>query len=92
MPGMTYIIQGRLDGAICDYSEKDKMQFLNKVSKLGIVNMEMEALVFATLTHKAGIRSAVLCVTLLDRLHGDQVTMKTQVTIKILHREGFNHE
>ena len=37
--------------------------------------MEMEALVFAALTHKAGIRSAVVCVTLLDRLQGDQVTM-----------------
>ncbi len=49
------------------------MMFLKEVSEKGIVNMEMEALVFAALTHKAGIRSAVLCVTLLDRLHGDQV-------------------
>ena len=49
------------------------MRFLKKVSEMGIVNMEMEALVFAALTHKAGIRSAVLCVTLLDRLCGDQV-------------------
>ena len=39
----------------------------------GVTNMEMEALVFAGLTHKAGIRSAVVCVTLLDRLQGDQV-------------------
>ena len=62
-----------MDGAICDYSEEDKMRFLKKVSEMGIVNMEMEALVFAALTHKAGIRSAVLCVTLLDRLCGDQV-------------------
>ena len=62
-----------MDGAICDYTEEDKMRFLKKVSEMGIVNMEMEALVFAALTHKAGIRSAVLCVTLLDRLCGDQV-------------------
>ena len=39
----------------------------------GVTNMEMEALVFAGLTHKAGIRAAVVCVTLLDRLQGDQV-------------------
>ena len=39
----------------------------------GVTNMEMEALVFAALTHMAGIRSAVVCVTLLDRLKGDQV-------------------
>ena len=37
--------------------------------------MEMEALVFGALTHMAGIRSAVVCVTLLDRLKGDQVTL-----------------
>ena len=39
----------------------------------GVSNMEMEALVFAALTNMAGIRSAVVCVTLLDRLKGDQV-------------------
>ena len=33
--------------------------------------MEMEALVFAALTHMAGVRSAVVCVTLLDRSVGD---------------------
>ena len=38
--------------------------------------MEMEALVFGALTHMAGIRSAVVCVTLLDRLKGDQVTLR----------------
>ena len=41
--------------------------------KQGVSNMEMEALVFAALTNMAGIRSAVVCVTLLDRLKGDQV-------------------
>jgi len=35
--------------------------------------MEMEATVFAAMTHMAGIRAAVVCVTLLDRLKGDQV-------------------
>jgi len=66
--------QGRLDGAICQYTEEDKMEFLQSVAERGVSNMEMEALVFATLTHMAGIRSAVVCVTLLDRLQGDQVT------------------
>ena len=81
------IEKGRLDGAVCEYSEEDKMAYLTQVSqKVGIsnetliphqgaTNMEMEALVFAALTHKAGIRSAVVCVTLLDRLQGDQVTI-----------------
>ena len=48
----------------------DKEQML---VKQGVSNMEMEALVFAALTNMAGIRSAVVCVTLLDRLKGDQV-------------------
>jgi len=66
--------QGRLDGAICEYKEEDKMAYLQDVASKGVTNMEMEALVFAALTHLAGIRSAVVCVTLLDRLKGDQVT------------------
>lgn len=66
--------QGRLDGAICEYTEQDKMAYLEDVSAKGVSNMEMEALVFAALTHMAGVRSAVVCVTLLDRLKGDQIT------------------
>jgi len=66
--------QGRLDGAVCEYTEADKMAYLQEVSQKGVSNMEMEALVFAALTNMAGIRSAVVCVTLLDRLKGDQVT------------------
>jgi len=50
------------------------MAYLQDVASKGVTNMEMEALVFAALTHLAGIRSAVVCVTLLDRLKGDQVT------------------
>jgi len=73
--------QGRLDGAICEYTEEDKMAYLKEVSEKGVTNMEMEALVFAALTHMAGIRSAVVCVTLLDRLKGDQVvTPKEELT------------
>merc|ERR1719458_1397229 len=74
--------QGRLDGAVCEYTEEDKMAYLHRVSQKGVTNMEMEALVFAGLTHKAGIRSAVVCVTLLDRLQGDQVrTPKEELTL-----------
>lgn len=70
-----FLAQGRLDGAFCDYSEDDKMEYLNKLHKAGVVNIEMEATAFAALTHHAGIRSAVVCVTFLDRLKGDQVNI-----------------
>lgn len=65
--------QGRLDGAFCEFTEADKMEYLTKMHKAGVINIEMESLCFAALTHHAGIKSAVVCVTLLDRLKGDQV-------------------
>lgn len=67
--------QGRLDGAFCEFTENDKMEYLTKMHKAGVVNIEMESLCFAALTHHAGIQSAVVCVTLLDRLKGDQVCL-----------------
>lgn len=65
--------QGRLDGAFCSYTEKDKLTYLNTIHKKGICNIEMESLAFAAMCTYAGIRGAVVCVTLLDRLKGDQV-------------------
>jgi len=71
--------QGRLDGAFCEYTEKEKLDFLNNISENNILNMEMESLAFAALTHHAGIRAAVICVTLLNRLNGDQVASSKEV-------------
>ncbi|KAK0168245.1 hypothetical protein PV327_002069 [Microctonus hyperodae] len=71
--------QGRLDGAFCEYTEVDKMDYLHKLQKSGVVNIEMEAVAFAALTHHAGIKSAIVCVTLLDRLKGDQLMAPKEV-------------
>ncbi|KAK6617702.1 hypothetical protein RUM44_005290 [Polyplax serrata] len=71
--------QGRLDGAFCDFTEQDKMTYMESLNKTGIINIEMESLSFAALTHHAGIKSAVVCVTLLDRLKGDQVLAPKEV-------------
>ncbi|XP_034947858.1 uridine phosphorylase 1-like [Chelonus insularis] len=71
--------QGRLDGAFCEYTEADKMEYLQKLQKAGVINIEMEALAFAALTHHAGIRSAIVCVTLLDRLKSDQLMAPKEV-------------
>lgn len=65
--------QGRLDGAFCEFTENEKMDYLSTLHKGGVVNIEMESLSFAALTHHAGIQSAVVCVTLIDRFKGDQV-------------------
>lgn len=59
--------QGRLDGAICDYNEDDKMAFLARLHAIGCRNIEMEAAQFAAFTHRLGIKGTGLCTTLLDR-------------------------
>ena len=66
--------QGRLDGAICEYTLQDKMEFLERASKQGVKNVEMESLQFGAFCNKIKVRSIVVCVALLNRLKGDQVT------------------
>merc|ERR1712137_558991 len=67
--------QGRLDGALMPwYSVDDKIAFLQRAHKLGVRNIEMESNAFLYFFQRTGIPAAVLCVTLLDRLQGDQVT------------------
>lgn len=66
--------QGRLDGAFCSYTQEDKAEFLQRVYDHGVRNMEMESLCFAAYCHRAGIRGAVVCTTLVNRLEGDQIT------------------
>jgi uridine phosphorylase len=34
--------QGRLDGAFCEFTENDKMEYLEKLRDFGVVNIEME--------------------------------------------------
>ena len=65
--------QARLDGAFCEYTNADKNEYLERLQVAGVANIEMEATAFAALTHMAGFRSAVVCVTLVDRLDEDQV-------------------
>ncbi|KDO23518.1 uridine phosphorylase [Saprolegnia parasitica CBS 223.65] len=69
-----YEEQGRLDGAICEYTNEEKLAFLQVCHDAGTRNIEMESRLFAAFTHKLNIPAAVVCVTLLNRLEGDQVT------------------
>ncbi|ALC46433.1 CG3788, partial [Drosophila busckii] len=66
--------QSRLDGAFCDYTPAKKLEFLQRLSELGVTNIEMESTAFAALTAQANIKSAVMCVAILNRLEGDQIT------------------
>ncbi|XP_023242563.1 uridine phosphorylase 2-like isoform X2 [Centruroides sculpturatus] len=78
--------QGRLDGAFCDYTENDKLSYLKNIYEKGICNIEMESLAFAAMCNHAGIRGAVVCVTLLDRLKGDQVSTPKATLEEWQHR------
>ncbi|XP_053217410.1 uridine phosphorylase 1 isoform X2 [Podarcis raffonei] len=66
--------QARLDGAICSYTEEEKAQYLMAAYKAGVRNIEMESSVFAAMCNIIGIKGAVVCVTLLNRLEGDQIS------------------
>lgn len=67
--------QGRTDGAVCDYTDGEKLKFLKNIQQKGIKNIEMEATLFAALTKYTGIRAATICVTFIDRLKGDKVSV-----------------
>ena len=54
---MLFAGQARLDGAFCDYTGEDKMNFLKRAHARGIVNIEMESLCFAAMCHRAGVKS-----------------------------------
>ncbi|VUZ51644.1 unnamed protein product [Hymenolepis diminuta] len=69
-----YEEQGRLDGAICDYTEKEKMAFLQKAYDLGVRNLEMESLGFAAFCQRLQIKAAVICATMVNRLESDQIS------------------
>lgn len=51
------------------------MSYIHHLERSGVTNIEMESLAFAALTHHAGIRAAVICVSLLDRIRGDQASV-----------------
>lgn len=68
-----YDAQGRRDGALpVWYSEEEKIDFLKSAYDKGVRNMEMEVTVFLWFFHKLGMRAAVACAALLNRLEGDQ--------------------
>lgn len=73
-----YEEQGRTNGAICDHSQADKMEFLERARDLGVINMEMESTHLAAMCHKLGVSFAVVCVALNNRLLNDKVTLSRE--------------
>ncbi|XP_059711228.1 uridine phosphorylase 1 isoform X1 [Haemorhous mexicanus] len=78
--------QGRLDGAICLYDEEEKLQYLKNAYESGVRNIEMESSVFAAMCNLSCVKAAVVCVTLLNRLEGDQITSPHDVLVEYQQR------
>lgn len=69
------------------------MAFLKECYEKGIRNIEMEATMFASLTQHVGVKAADICVTILNRLNGDQVgTCRTIQNTSICSRLSFKVE
>ncbi|XP_053537135.1 uridine phosphorylase 1 isoform X1 [Ictalurus punctatus] len=71
--------QARLDGAFCSYTEEEKQNYLSEAYAAGVRNIEMESCVFAAMCKLSNIRAAVVCVTILDRQKGDQLSSSHEV-------------
>ncbi|XP_074766516.1 uridine phosphorylase 2 [Athene noctua] len=78
--------QGRLDGALCSFSSEKKLEYLKRAYDAGVRNIEMESTAFAALCRLCGLRAAVVCVVLLDRLEGDQIRAPREVLREFQHR------
>ncbi|KAI5936326.1 Uridine phosphorylase 1 [Manis javanica] len=83
--------QGRLDGALCSYTEEDKQEYLRAALAAGVRNIEMESTVFAALCRACGLRAAVVCVTLLNRLEGDQISSPHELLVEYQQRPQRLH-
>ncbi|KAH9420887.1 Uridine phosphorylase 1, partial [Dermatophagoides pteronyssinus] len=73
-----YESQLRIDGAICNHTMDDKFKRLDHLKKAGVVNIEMESLVFGSMCHYVNVDAAIICVTLVKRTDGDQVRVDKQ--------------
>ncbi|XP_014373890.1 uridine phosphorylase 2 isoform X1 [Alligator sinensis] len=78
--------QGRLDGALCSFSSEKKLEYLKRAYNAGVRNIEMESTVFAAMCGLCGLKAAVVCVTLLNRLEGDQITVPHEVLLEYQRR------
>ncbi|CAG9838217.1 unnamed protein product [Diabrotica balteata] len=74
--------QARADGAFCDYTVEDQINYLKSLQRKNIVNIEMESTAFAAFTKAAGIKSGVICLSVQDVLEGDEISVPKEVMDK----------
>lgn len=67
--------QARMDGAFCDFTRDEQQAYLRSMHQKGVRNFEMESAGFAAFCNRLGIPAACMCVALLNRFEGDQVSL-----------------
>ena len=84
-----YLSQFRLDGAISLETSESKMAWLRWLDEQGVRNIEMEGAMLAGLLNHWGFpRFGMICVTIVNRLLGDQVTFTPTELRALTEREG----
>jgi len=74
-----YLGQARFDGAIKPhYDEKKRQAYFASATALNIYNFEMESTALAAFCNRANIPATMVAVTLLNRIHNDQVTASAE--------------
>ncbi|HQR79352.1 MAG TPA: uridine phosphorylase [Actinomycetota bacterium] len=90
-----FLEQFRLDGAVCMETPETKMAWLEWIHDNGVRNIEMEgAMLAGYLNHWGFPKFAMICCTLLNRLHGDQVTASAEQMHQFSENSGvalFNY-
>jgi uridine phosphorylase len=90
-----FLEQFRLDGAVCLETALTKAAWLEWIHDNGVRNIEMEgAMLAGYLNHWGFSKFAMICCTLLNRLHGDQVTASPAELAKYSEDSGvalFNY-
>ena len=51
---MSVVGQGRTDGALCSYSESEKIAYLQELKEKGVTNIEMEATIIGSMCNAVG--------------------------------------
>eukprot|EP00300_Choanocystis_sp_HF-7_P029123 c35522_g1_i1.p1 GENE.c35522_g1_i1~~c35522_g1_i1.p1 ORF type:complete len:302 (+),score=65.03 c35522_g1_i1:49-906(+) len=86
-----YCAQGRMDGIFCDFQPEDRISFLRKCYDMGVRNLEMEGMMLGTFCGLVKIPCAMVCVTLIDRLQGDQVLQSlTAAQLREISRRPYD--
>jgi uridine phosphorylase len=90
-----FLEQFRLDGAIRMETVESKMAWLEWIEAEGVRNIEMEGAMFAGFLNHWGFPNfAMMCVTIVNRLEGDQITATSAELESFRERLGsalFNH-